>query len=118
MPLPTAPSKRADRLTAKDFDAPARASQRPLRKAPQTEPLAPVAAAVRSKPAQPEAVKKPQTAALTHAPVATPAVAAPPPRATVSPVRRAKKTAGTGPTKLFVLDTNVLMHDPMCLFRF
>jgi PhoH-like ATPase len=24
----------------------------------------------------------------------------------------------TGPRRLFVLDTNVLMHDPMCLFRF
>ena len=24
----------------------------------------------------------------------------------------------TGPAKLFVLDTNVLLHDPMCLFRF
>ncbi|MFM8769298.1 MAG: PIN domain-containing protein, partial [Rubrivivax sp.] len=29
---------------------------------------------------------------------------------------RAART--TGPTKLFVLDTNVLMHDPTCLFRF
>ena len=29
-----------------------------------------------------------------------------------------KKGKSTGPTKLFVLDTNVLMHDPMCLFRF
>ena len=29
-----------------------------------------------------------------------------------------KKPKHTGPTKLFVLDTNVLMHDPMCLFRF
>jgi PhoH-like ATPase len=29
-----------------------------------------------------------------------------------------KKPRHTGPTKLFVLDTNVLMHDPMCLFRF
>ena len=29
-----------------------------------------------------------------------------------------KKTKHVGPTKLFVLDTNVLMHDPMCLFRF
>ena len=28
-----------------------------------------------------------------------------------------KKKKST-PTKLFVLDTNVLMHDPMCLFRF
>jgi PhoH-like ATPase len=30
----------------------------------------------------------------------------------------AKKIKPSGPTKLFVLDTNVLMHDPMCLFRF
>ena len=29
-----------------------------------------------------------------------------------------KKPKHTGPAKLFVLDTNVLMHDPMCLFRF
>ncbi len=31
---------------------------------------------------------------------------------------KSKKGKSTGPTKLFVLDTNVLMHDPMCLFRF
>ena len=29
-----------------------------------------------------------------------------------------KKAKSTGPAKLFVLDTNVLMHDPMSLFRF
>ena len=28
------------------------------------------------------------------------------------------KLKRVGPSKLFVLDTNVLMHDPMCLFRF
>jgi PhoH-like ATPase len=28
------------------------------------------------------------------------------------------KPKRTGPRRLFVLDTNVLMHDPMCLFRF
>lgn len=28
------------------------------------------------------------------------------------------KSKSKGPSKLFVLDTNVLMHDPMCLFRF
>ena len=32
--------------------------------------------------------------------------------------RGEKKTRRTGPAKLFVLDTNVLLHDPMCLFRF
>ncbi len=31
---------------------------------------------------------------------------------------KTKRTKPTGPAKLFVLDTNVLMHDPMCLFRF
>jgi PhoH-like ATPase len=40
----------------------------------------------------------------------------------VSPVasnrRRAGKSGGNGPARLFVLDTNVLLHDPMSLFRF
>jgi PhoH-like ATPase len=34
------------------------------------------------------------------------------------PAAKPKKAKRTGPAKLFVLDTNVLMHDPMCLFRF
>jgi len=33
----------------------------------------------------------------------------------VSPVQRKRSS---GPAKLFVLDTNVLLHDPICLFRF
>jgi PhoH-like ATPase len=31
---------------------------------------------------------------------------------------KAKRSKPSGLAKLFVLDTNVLMHDPMCLFRF
>jgi PhoH-like ATPase len=50
------------------------------------------------------------------------AVAAPPVVAAVArqtvPQPRPRKPRGTGPAKLFVLDTNVLMHDPMSLFRF
>ena len=36
------------------------------------------------------------------------------------PARARKKATGSEPEvrRLFVLDTNVLMHDPMCLFRF
>jgi PhoH-like ATPase len=34
------------------------------------------------------------------------------------PRPRVRSPRGTGPAKLFVLDTNVLMHDPTCLFRF
>ena len=40
------------------------------------------------------------------------------PEAVAPPKVRPRKTSHTGPTKLFVLDTNVLLHDPMCLFRF
>ena len=35
-----------------------------------------------------------------------------------APARSARKRADRGVAKLFVLDTNVLMHDPTCLFRF
>ena len=36
----------------------------------------------------------------------------------VAQAKAPKKQKHSGPAKLFVLDTNVLMHDPMCLFRF
>jgi PhoH-like ATPase len=36
----------------------------------------------------------------------------------VRPSARPKKSVVSGLTKLFVLDTNVLLHDPMSLFRF
>ena len=31
---------------------------------------------------------------------------------------KARAKRPSGPTRLFVLDTNVLLHDPSCLFRF
>jgi PhoH-like ATPase len=43
------------------------------------------------------------------------------PAKAVTPAAQKKIKApkkSNGPTKLFVLDTNVLMHDPMCLFQF
>ena len=124
MPLPPAPSKRADRLTAKDFDAPVRATQRTTRKAQPTETPAAKTSVAAKKASRVDATKKPQTAALTHTPVSAPLPAAIPAAAPMlastapMPVRKPKKTVATGPSKLFVLDTNVLLHDPMCLFRF
>ncbi|CAM8661764.1 COG1875 NYN ribonuclease and ATPase of PhoH family domains [Comamonadaceae bacterium] len=125
MPLPPAPSKRADRLTAKDFEAPARASARPARKA--TPEVAPIQIA----PSEPERAgresrKSVQTPALTRAPAIQEGVAIGLPTKSISkasaPVladkKRSKRAKTNGPTKLFVLDTNVLLHDPMCLFRF
>jgi PhoH-like ATPase len=127
MPLPPAPSKRADRLTAKDFEAPARASARPARKAaPEVAQPAPERMVAR------ESKKSTQTPALTRAPAAAPVAALPvapvalPTKsaskvvaaAPVQETKRSKRAKSNGPKKLFVLDTNVLLHDPMCLFRF
>ena len=49
---------------------------------------------------------------------ATPALAAPTATATPAPAARGKRARSLGPSKLFVLDTNVLLHDPTSLFRF
>ncbi|WP_312429682.1 PhoH family protein [Achromobacter sp.] len=51
---------------------------------------------------------------------ATPAARAPArqAKATPAPAKRGKARAENAPRKLFVLDTNVLLHDPSSLFRF
>jgi PhoH-like ATPase len=49
---------------------------------------------------------------IVHRPAVAPAAA------TAAPAGRSRKARGTGPAKLFVLDTNVLLHDPSSLFRF
>ena len=112
MPLPPAPSKRADRLNAKAFDTPSRAAPRSPRK-PDLIEAAPLAQVVvpMAKVAAPAARPEPQPKTLALiAPVT-------PPKLQSAPAKPRKRTQ-TGPTKLFVLDTNVLLHDPMCLFRF
>ena len=146
MPLPPAPTKRADRLTPSAFDGTRKSPRRAQASQPDTEqrdaaPSTPVSApapekrsapprqaALLSKARTPEAQKAdnparsapplpqppapPPVVYAPVAPVATPALAQ---KAAPS---RSRKAARSGPSKLFVLDTNVLMHDPMCLFRF
>ncbi len=134
MPLPPAPTKRAAHLPPDAYDAPARSSHKAARKSeapsasgnllpepPQLEDFDP-----RAGGGEPEVMglfedepAAPATAAPSPAPAAgrrkaATAAAAPAPAAK----SRKAKAKSTGPTKLFVLDTNVLMHDPMCLFRF
>lgn len=80
------------------------------RKAPSTQSAALLSPATVATPASTEAPPTPAVAAATRKPI----------KATEAPkaAARSRKARHAGPTKLFVLDTNVLMHDPMCLFRF
>ena len=103
MPLPPAPTQRASLLSAQAI---ANAEKAAIAPAPsQRESVAKKTSSKKSAPQALEVVKP----AVKQ--VAAPASAPAPKKA-----KSAKKN--NGPTKLFVLDTNVLMHDPMCLFQF
>ena len=105
MPLPPAPTQRASLISN------------------QTIAKSPKATTATSRPAASESAPKKSTpkvdlALMRAAATETTRVS----RAKVSAPEPQKKTKAVkkhnGPTKLFVLDTNVLMHDPMCLFQF
>jgi len=120
MPLPPAPAKRAALLSQEAFDMPARAPSRALRK-PEAAFIGKMSA---DKPANQALRVKGMTPVQPPAPlveklVATDLRVAPNRHAQMTPAPvKAKKSRPTGPAKLFVLDTNVLLHDPMSLFRF
>jgi PhoH-like ATPase len=146
MPLPPAPTKRAALLSAEayrlkaaedSFDVPPElvvppAGDTPPRRAEAPEqPAARQAAAPRnegrSRPAardQRPSEPKPKPVAVADVPVATQPVPEPNPaqapvHAPASGRRSARsRQASAGPARLFVLDTNVLLHDPTSLFRF
>jgi PhoH-like ATPase len=129
MPLPTAPAKRAALLSEKDYHVPALAQP----KASKTEPSAPEvntaprartrkAAGPRDPSAHPAALMETPATNLQAKPTRSQAPArkayAETPATVTAEAIQPKKVKHTGPSKLFVLDTNVLLHDPMCLFRF
>jgi PhoH-like ATPase len=110
MPLPPAPAKRAHILSPETYTATSRsakaASKRSAAKAPSK------AASV----AIPQQDMRPAVTAMAH-PAKVPAVTREV-RSTNKAPAKSKAATPTGPRKLFVLDTNVLLHDPSCLFRF
>ena len=138
MPLPPAPGRRAARLSPEAYENkvnPARASSRAVAAEPEevTETIAleaPTAAAPMRRRtrntaeaatkaaapavATPKSTTSPRQAAAKKAISNTPATASNGSQGKSLP--RSKKTQG--PAKLFVLDTNVLLHDPTSLFRF
>ena len=118
MPLPPAPSKRAALLNTEAFDAPAktRLARRPSEQEELIERQAhspSVEGFDRSGGGELlQELMPPETSqgqAQTSSRKTEP---------TVRSATKPKKAKSTGPTKLFVLDTNVLMHDPMCLYSF
>jgi PhoH-like ATPase len=124
MPLPTPPLKRAALLSVKDYDVPAKMR-------PKGSEITASATAVQtlSNEQDKQSVAKVLNVdekileAKRTAPLAaskTSRMPKNPPTLVAQELKKteSKKTNHTGPAKLFVLDTNVLLHDPMCLFRF
>ena len=116
MPLPPAPSKRASLLSpdAIDTASTGKTAKRQHSASFQAHPSANKPQAFKDfESFEHTASGKPldtsDTTGLEKKPSA-------PYKAIVKPKTTKKKS--TGPSKLFVLDTNVLMHDPMCLFMF
>jgi len=109
MPLPPAPTQRASRLNPRTIER-LDTSSEPEVSSPAPEPSrAP-------DPARPRARKSARTAPLPAAPA--PSLPEPATVVAAAPRENRKSRKSNGPRKLFVLDTNVLMHDPMSLFRF
>ena len=104
MPLPPAPTQRASRLQAKTIEL--------LDLAPEPqEDAGSITSRIPPEPVSARQRKGNKTPTLLTAAPAVQAIQ------TADPGRR-KSRKTSGPRKLFVLDTNVLMHDPMSLFRF
>lgn len=119
MPLPPAPSKPADRLPVKAFAAHARSAARPELKQ-DSAPTAKLQTTNTTADKKPPKQNIHKTRSVLLSP-ASPMVVEPAVNPQTTPARttaRSKKPLHTGPSKLFVLDTNVLLHDPMSLFRF
>ena len=113
MPLPTLPSKLGTILSADEIKA-----------APKATPPAQVITPQTTSPAKatPSAPAKPKAPLVAKTATTEPSS---PPRATKNAKKTTKATqpaknptTAPEPRKLFVLDTNVLLHDSNCLFKF
>jgi PhoH-like ATPase len=112
MPLPKPPAQKASLLAATDFES----QSAPRHEKRTAKPAA--TAEVASGPSV-DLLDSPVAAAPMAPAPARPAAAAPAASVPVeTPRSRSRAPRIAGPAKLFVLDTNVLMHDPMSLFRF
>ena len=126
MPLPPAPTKRAALLSSNRVDAPAKSPSRaaqttsgnPQNQKPPVLDLSDSHTANMGSDDHPAAFKGKDTSSPINTSANSYKKSSVERPQAVAQQKVLKKPKHTGPTKLFVLDTNVLMHDPMCLFRF
>ena len=118
MPLPPIPTKKAARLDNNYL------ASAPKAAAPQAFKLRDVKTVTKASPKATPRAQPPVTVPVTSA-IAAPIRAEgsmPPTSQAATPrapeVKRPKRAKKSDVQRLFVLDTNVLMHDPLCLFRF
>jgi PhoH-like ATPase len=113
MPLPPAPTQRASLLATKYIAKFEKKSEPPLSLSSE------LGSAKKPSAKKPLDDQPLNLAPLHHSALET--ISPEPSKRAPMPVASKKLKAtkkNNGPTKLFVLDTNVLMHDPMCLFLF
>ena len=131
MPLPSPPAKRAALLSDQAYDLPARATSNAahtdspdadlgsrlnlVEQGPLNRQLGPDAVGDEARPKAQLARNRAKTPPAAPSLTALPSAAL---RQVPASANRSRKPKHSGPPKLFVLDTNVLLHDPMCLFRF
>ncbi len=112
MPLPPAPRKRADSLLTSQTATASPSKSSTTAKATSASQEATDSVSVERTP-----VRNTKPAKAAHSRSHSTDTAVLPANSEMLSASKLKKKKNS-PTKLFVLDTNVLMHDPMCLFRF
>lgn len=125
MPLPSEPKVMGDTVAAKEYGArvkpsalqkastakPTKSAKPKKTMAPAVTPAAPQPTAAAKKPVKKTAVKK-------NVPQKTTPVSFDTEKLGASRLRSPRNEASETKPRLFVLDTNVLLHDPMSIFRF
>ncbi len=129
MPLPPPPTKRAALLTHEAYDAPARNMSKTQKRGQTTHDAYPLAQQPSNRDQGDKDHQRPAhivaseekmdgTADSQSPAIDLPSAVQPPKDRLLPASTKTKKRKPSGMAKLFVLDTNVLLHDPMCLFRF
>ncbi|MDD5030776.1 MAG: PhoH family protein [Rhodoferax sp.] len=113
MPLPTAPTKRAALLSVKDYEISARPRSRQRTTEQQSPTQTEVILGATELAPGPSLAKPTRTQPVNESPTSEKTAAVKGLIRSKTKTRRASASA-----RLFVLDTNVLLHDPSCLFRF